>query len=144
MAQYVKGPSQVVLLLENLFRDDSEMLIERRNGKSRLPLPYGGEFKTRSYKKKLGDEICTIQFVYESRDEDTGSIFVTGANGVDRLTSLFKCIPDVKGGISELHIGEKLMTKAEVAKTDKGLVVDIFCPFCKEFIEHQCKEGKHE
>jgi hypothetical protein len=144
MAQYTKGPKGLILLIENLMRDNSEMLIERRDGSSRLPWPIGGEFKTRSYKKRLGDDICTIQFVYESRGEDTGSIFVTGANGVDKLNSLFKCIPDVKGGISELHIGEKMMTKAEVVKLDdgKGLAVDLSCLFCKELVRHQCKEEK--
>lgn len=140
MAQYAKGPKGLILLIENLMRDNSEMLIERRDdGRNRL-WAADGKFQTRSYKKKLGDDICTIQFVYESRDEDTGSIVVTGAGGVDRLTSLFKCIPDVKGGMSELFIGEKLMTKAEVVRDNSGLAVDLSCLFCREKVRHQCKE----
>ena len=144
MAQYAKGPRQLVLLLENIMRDSSEMLIERRDGGRNRLWESDGKFQTRSYKKKLGDEVCTIQFVYESRDEDTGKIEVTGAGGVDKLASLFKCIPDVKSGISELFIGEKIMTKAEVSKNGKGLEVGLVCPFCKSIVIHQCQEIKHE
>ena len=145
MAQYAKGPRQLVLLIENLMRDSSEMLIERRDGGRNRLWPADGKFQTRSYKKKLGEEICTIQFVYESRDEDTGSIVVTGAGGIDRLTSLFKCVPDVKSGISELFIGERIMTKSEVFKDGKGLAVGLHCPFCKLMVEHQCQvEVAHE
>ena len=142
MALYAKGPRKVVLLIENLMKSPSEMLMERRNGNDRLPWGTDGKLMTRSYKKELEGEICTIQFVYESRDEDTGSIVVTGANGIDRLNSLIKCVPDVKGGISELFIGEKIMAKAEVFKDGKGLEVGLHCPFCKSRVDHQCQEAK--
>lgn len=144
MGLYAKGPRQLVMLLENIMRDSSEMLIERRDGGRNRLWEADGQFKTRSYKKKIGDEVFTIQFIYESRDEDTGRIEVTGAGGVDKLSSLFKCIPDVKSGISELFIGERVMTKAEVYKNGNGLEVGLVCPFCKLMVNHQCKEAKRE
>jgi len=146
--QHISGPIKKIEQFERIIRFcDSDLKQERKNSKFRLPWVKDTEFQhgvvlTRSYKTIVvtdkGEEQVRIKFVYDGRD-GFGKIFVEGEDG---LRSLFKCIPDISLGISELHIGEPISTRSVVVKNEKGLAVELTCPFCKMVEQHHCIEKK--
>jgi len=146
MSKYISGPNPEVELIENYVRFcDNNLKQERKNGNSRLPWASDtqvahGLVLTRSYNTVLVtkeySEQLKIKFSYDGRT-GFGRIYPFLENGIK---DIFKCVPDVSLGISELHVGEPISAKSTVLKADGKLSVEFTCPFCRGIEQHICKE----
>lgn len=138
--QYVRGPIVIVQLIEDVFRLNPDFLQIRKNGSSRLAWVNDSALETRRYEivipHKGEKRTIKIQFVYDNRS-GYGKIEASTEND---LASLFRCIPDITLGISELHVGEAIKSKSTVIHTDSGLAVAFTCPFCKAGVQHICEK----
>lgn len=137
---YVRGPLETVQMIEDIFRLNPQFLQIRKDGSSRLAWVDDSAIQTRKYEiympYKGEQKVVRIQFVYDKR---SGYGKIETAKESD-LASLFKCIPDLSLGISELQVGEFVRAKSTVIYTDSGLAVEFTCPFCKLGVQHKCEK----
>jgi hypothetical protein len=135
---YIRGPIEMVEIIENTLRSNTEFLQVRKNGGGSLFGEQEPQMRTRLYETSVQirneKRAIRLKFVYDERS-GYGKIEALKDND---LATLFRCIPDVSCGISELHVGEKLKAKAIVLKTDSGLPVEFTCPFCNATTQHIC------